>query len=275
MERVYEDIKNSNRIVVKVGTSTLTYATGKTNLQIVDRLARVLSDLQNQGKEVVLVSSGAIGMAVGKLGLCEKPIETAKKQAVAAVGQCELMFLYDKLFSEYNNTVAQILVTGDDIAIPRRKRNMQNTINELLKMGIIPIINENDSVSADEIEIGDNDNLSALVADMIDADLLVLFSDIDGLYDNDPHFHKNAQKFDYILDIDAIESMAGESSTKQGTGGMITKLQAARYATNAGIHMVIANGENITSLYDILEGKPVGTLFVSKNYTDIEECGKE
>ena len=175
MKEVYEDIRKSKRIVVKVGTSTLTYLTGKTNLQIMDRLARVLSDLQNQGKEIVLVSSGAIGMAVGKLGLSEKPKETAKKQAVAAVGQCELMYLYDKLFSEYNNTVAQILVTGEDIAVPRRKRNMQSTINELLDMGIIPIVNENDSVSADEIEIGDNDNLSAMVADMIDADLLVLF----------------------------------------------------------------------------------------------------
>ena len=271
MKHVYEDIKSSKRIVVKVGTSTLTYSTGKTNLQIVDRLARVLSDLQNQGREVVLVSSGAIGMAVGKLGLREKPAETVKKQAVAAVGQCELMYLYDKLFSEYNTTVAQILVTRDDIAVPKRKRNMQNTINELLDMGIIPIVNENDSVSADEIEIGDNDNLSALVADMIDADLLVLFSDIDGLYDSDPHFHKNAQKLDYVLDIDAIESMAGGSSTKQGTGGMITKLEAARRATAAGIHMVIANGKNISLLYDILEGKPAGTLFVSKNFTNINE----
>lgn len=266
MEHIYNDIKKANRIVVKVGTSTLTYSTGKTNLQIVDRLARVLSDLQNQGREVVLVSSGAIGMAVGKLGLKEKPSDIAKKQAAAAVGQCELMYLYDKLFSEYNNTVAQILLTGEDIAVPRRKRNMQNTINELLAMGIIPIVNENDSVSADEIEIGDNDNLSAMVADMIDADLLVLFSDIDGLYDSDPHFNKNAKKLDVVTDIDEIESMAGKSSTKQGTGGMITKLEAARRATNAGIHMVIANGQDVMALYDILDGKQVGTLFVSKNF---------
>lgn len=266
MKEAYNDIKNSRRIVVKVGTSTLTYSTGKTNLQIADKLARVLSDLQNQGKEVVLVSSGAIGMAVGKLGLSEKPKETAKKQAVAAVGQCELMYLYDKLFSEYNTTVAQILVTGEDISVPRRKRNMQNTINELLEMGIIPIVNENDSVSVDEIEIGDNDNLSAMVADMIDADLLVLFSDIDGLYDSDPHFNKNAKKLDCVTDIDKIESMAGKSSTKQGTGGMITKLEAAKRATGAGIHMIIANGQDVMSLYDILDGKPVGTLFVSKNF---------
>jgi len=271
MKHIYEDIKKSKRIVVKVGTSTLTYSTGKTNLKIVDKLARVLSDLQNQGKEVVLVSSGAIGMAVGKLGLAQKPKETVKKQAVAAVGQCELMYLYDKLFSEYNNTVAQILVTGDDILVPRRKRNMQNTINELLAMGIIPIVNENDTVSADEIEIGDNDNLSAMVADMIDADLLILFSDIDGLYDSDPHFNKNAKMLDVVLDIDAIESMAGNSSTKQGTGGMITKLEAARRAVNAGIHMIMANVQNVSALYDILEGKQVGTLFVSRNFKNIEE----
>ena len=271
LKRVYEDIKSANRIVVKVGTSTVTYPTGKTNLRILDRLARVLSDLQNGGKEIVLVSSGAIGMAVGKLGLREKPVETVKKQAVAAVGQCELMYLYDKLFSEYNSTVAQILVTGEDIAVPRRKRNMRNTINELLDMGIIPIVNENDTVSADEIEIGDNDNLSALVASMIDADLLILFSDIDGLYESDPHFHKNARKLDYVIDIDSAESMAGDSGTKQGTGGMITKLEAARTATGAGINMIIANGKNIDSLYDILEGEKVGTLFVSQNFKDLEE----
>ena len=271
MNEIYEDIKKSNRIVVKVGTSTLTYKTGKTNLQIVDRLARVLSDLRNQGKEIVLVSSGAIGMAVGKLGLKEKPAETTKKQAVAAVGQCELMYLYDKLFSEYNTTVAQILVTGEDIAVPRRKRNMQNTMNELLDMGIIPIVNENDSVVTDEIEIGDNDNLSALVADMVDADLLVLFSDIDGLYNSDPHFNKLAKKLDVVKDIDEIKNMAGDSATKQGTGGMITKIEAAERATNAGIHMIISNGNNVAALYDILAGKPVGTLFVSKNFRKEQE----
>lgn len=265
---VYDDIKKSKRIVIKVGTSTLTYSTGKTNLQIMDTLAMVLSDLQNQGKEIVLVSSGAIGMAVGKLGLKEKPKETAKKQAVAAVGQCELMYLYDKLFSGYNNTVAQILLTGEDIAVPRRKRHMQNTINELLDMGIIPIVNENDSVSADEIEIGDNDNLSAMVADMIDADLLILFSDIDGLYDSDPHYNKNAKKLDIVYNIDEIKQMATGSSSTQGTGGMITKLEAGKRAVNAGIHMIITNGRDIHSLYDILDGKPVGTLFVSKNFTE-------
>lgn len=266
MNKVYEDIKKSNRIVVKLGTSTLTYKTGKTNLQIVDKLARILSDLRNQGKEIVVVSSGAISMGVGKLGLKEKPTETIKRQAAAAVGQCELMYIYDKLFSEYSTTVAQILVTGEDIAVPRRKRNMQNTMNELLNMGIIPIVNENDSVVTDEIEIGDNDNLSALVADMIDADLLVLFSDIDGLYSSDPHYDKLAKKLDIVTDIDSIKAMAGDSVTKQGTGGMITKIEAAERAVNSGIHMIIANGNNIAALYDILDGKPIGTLFVSKSF---------
>lgn len=271
MKEIYDDIRKSKRIVVKVGTSTLTYSNDKTNLQVMDRLARVLSDLQNQGMEIVLVSSGAMGMAVGKLGLSEKPKEITKRQAIAAVGQCELMYLYDKLFSEYNTTVAQILVTGEDIATPRRKRNMQSTINELLDMGIIPIVNENDSVSTDEIGIGDNDNLSAMVADMANADLLVLFSDIDGLYDSDPHYNKNAKKLDIVVDIDEISGMAAGSSTKQGTGGMITKIEAAKRATGAGIHMVIANGKHVEALYDILDGQKVGTLFVSKNFKDIKE----
>ncbi len=270
MEHIFEDIRCANRIVIKVGTSTLTYQTGKMNLQIIDQLARVLSDLRNQGKEIVLVSSGAIGIAVGKLGLSEKPKETAKKQAVAAVGQCELMYLYDKLFSEYNNTVAQILLTAEDIDIPRRKRSVQNTISELLDMGIIPIVNENDTVSAKEIEIGDNDNLSAMVAEMIDADLLVLFSDIDGLYDKDPHIHPDAKKLEVVFDVEQLTCSAGGAGTKQGTGGMVTKLQAAKHATGEGIHMVIANGQKITALYDILDGKQVGTLFVSKNFSEKE-----
>ena len=164
-ERIKKELRAAKRIVVKVGTSTLTYDSGKMNLKRMDRLAMVLSDLHNQGKEIVLVSSGAIGIAMGKLGLSERPGDIKKKQAIAAVGQCELMFLYDKLFSEYNNTVAQILLTKDDIAIPRRKRHTQNTVNALLEMGIIPIVNENDTISVDEIEIGDNDNLSAIVAD--------------------------------------------------------------------------------------------------------------
>ena len=264
MENVYHTIKNSKRIVVKVGTSTLTYETGKLNLNRMDRLAMILSDLHNQGKEIILVSSGAIGVAVGKLGLSKKPSETKYKQAVAAVGQCELMFLYDKLFSEYNNTVAQILLTKDDIAIPKRKQNTQNTFNALLEMGIIPIVNENDTISVEEIEFGDNDTLSAIVADFVDADLLVLFSDIDGFYDSDPHVNNDAKLIPCVSDISSVRSLAGGVGSNRGTGGMITKLDAAEIATGSGINMIITNGDNIDGLYDILQGKSVGTLFVAK-----------
>ncbi len=270
MEHIYEDIQKANRIVVKVGTSTLTYDNGKRNIKIIDTLARVLSDLHNSGKEIILVSSGAMGIAVGKLGLAEKPKETNKRQAIAAVGQCELMYLYDKIFSEYGNTVAQILLTKEDIVIPRRKRNIQNTFCTLMEMGIIPIVNENDTVSTDELGIGDNDILSAVVADLVDADLLVLLSDIDGLYDHDPHTYKDAKVIPMVFDIDEVRPIAGGAGTSRGTGGMITKLNAAEVATNAGIHMIISNGKEIYRLYDILEGKPVGTLFVSKNF-----CNKE
>lgn len=270
MNTVYEDIKKASRIVVKVGTSTLTYSTGKMNIKRIDMLARTLSDLHNSGKDVILVSSGAIGIAVGKLGLSEKPKETNIRQALAAVGQCELMYLYDKMFSECNNTVAQILLTKDDIAIPKRKRNTQSTFNTLLDMGIIPVVNENDTVSTDEIEIGDNDNLSAMVADLVNADLLVLFSDIDGLYDADPHVVPDAKIISKVTDIQSVRHLAGGAGTRRGTGGMVTKLDAAELATNAGINMIITNGNDVTKLYDILDGKPVGTLFVSKNYEHAE-----
>jgi len=271
MMNIAEEIKNSQRIVIKVGTSTLTYATGKMNLKRMDRLAMVLSDLHNQGKEIILVTSGAIGVAVGKLGLKEKPSETRYKQAVAAVGQCELMYLYDKFFSEYNNTVAQILLTKEDVSIPKRKRNTQNTFNALIEMGIIPIVNENDTIAVDEIEFGDNDTLSAIVADFIDADLLVLFSDIDGLYDSDPHKNREAKLIETVYDISSVKDLAGGVGSNRGTGGMITKLDAAEIATSAGINMIITNGENIDAMYDILDGKSVGTLFVSKNHVGEEE----
>ena len=272
MLNVYDEIKNAQRIVVKVGTSTLTYETGKMNLKRMDRLAMILSDLHNRGKEIILVSSGAIGVAVGKLGLNGKPSETRYKQAAAAVGQCELMYLYDKFFSDYNNTVAQILLTKDDIAIPKRKRNTQNTFNALIEMGIIPIVNENDTISVDEIEFGDNDTLSAIVADFLDADLLVLFSDIDGFYDSDPHQNKNANLISTVYDVEAVRNLAGGVGSNRGTGGMITKLDAAEIATASGINMIITNGENIDGLYDILDGKKVGTVFVSKNHVNDELC---
>ena len=271
MNDILKDVSIAHRIVVKVGTSTLTYEHGTMNFKLIDRLSMVLSDLRNQGKEIILVSSGAQGIALGKLGLAEKPKDTKGKQAIAAVGQCELMYLYDKMFSGYNNTVAQVLLTREDIAIPRRKRNIQNTVTTLIEMGIIPVVNENDTVSYDEIEIGDNDNLSAVVADLVDADLLVLFSDIDGLYDDDPHKNKNAKLLPTVYNIDEVRDVAGGAGTSRGTGGMVTKLEAAERATNAGIHMIIANGNNVDSLYDILDGKPVGTLFVSKNFDKEEE----
>lgn len=264
---VLNDVAASERIVVKVGTSSLTYSDGGVNLKFTDRLAMVLSDLKNRGKEIILVSSGAIGVAMGKLRLAERPRDTKGKQAVAAVGQCELMFLYDKMFSDYNNTVAQVLLTRDDIAVPKRKRNIQNTINTLLEMGIIPVINENDTVSYDEIEIGDNDTLSAVVADMVDADLLILFSDIDGLYDDDPHKNKDAKLVPFVRDVDSVKNLAGGAGSNRGTGGMVTKLEAAKRATEAGIHMIIANSQNIDGIYEILEGKSIGTLFVSKNFS--------
>ncbi len=266
MEKILQDVSMAQRIVVKVGTSTLTYDGGRMNLKLIDRLAMVLSDLRNQGKEIILVSSGAIGIALGKMGLRERPKNIGDKQAMAAIGQCELMFLYDKLFSDYNNTVAQILVTREDIAVPRRKRNIQNTITSLIGMGIIPVVNENDTVSFDEIEIGDNDTLSAVVADMVDADLLILFSDIDGLYDDDPRKNKKANFLPVVYDIEAVKGAAGGAGTSRGTGGMVTKLEAAERAVQAGIHMIIANGNNVDALYDILNGKPAGTLFVSKNF---------
>lgn len=271
MNRVYEDVQKAKRIVIKVGTSTLTYDTGKMNLDRIDKLAMVLSDLNNRGKEIILVSSGAIGIGMGKLGFKSKPDDTKTKQAIAAVGQCELMYLYDKMFSEYKNTVAQILLTADDIAIPRRKRNIQNTFHTLLEMGIIPIVNENDTLSTEEFGIGDNDNLSAVVADLIDADLLILLSDIDGLYNHDPHIDKKAKLISTVYNTKDVEQAAGGVTDSRGTGGMITKLQAAKTACAAGIHMVIANGNDIHGIYDIINGEKHGTLFVSNNFTEEDD----
>ncbi len=255
---------SARRIVIKVGTSTLTYANGRTNLGRIDKLARTLCDLSNQGREIILVSSGAIGVAAGKLNVGEKPSDMVTKQAMAAVGQCELMMLYDKFFGEYSRTVAQILLTRGDVDVPHRAENTKNTMNRLLEMGIIPIVNENDTVSVEEIEIGDNDTLSAVVAMLVDADLLVLLSDIDGLYSDDPHKNPDARLLDVVDNIDSVRNMASGSATSRGTGGMITKLEAATIATEAGIDMVIANGAHIESLYDILSGSIRGTLFTAK-----------
>lgn len=252
------------RIVVKVGTSTLAHATGRLNIQRMERLCKVLSDLKNAGHEIILVSSGAIGMGVGKLSLSARPKDMPTKQAAAAVGQCELMYIYDKLFSEYNHIVAQLLITAPDLAEGgSRKAHFHNTLARLLELGALPVINENDTVSTDEIVIGDNDTLSAIVSATVSADLLILLSDIDGLYDRDPRRAPDAKLIETVPVIDArILSLAGDKGSELATGGMVTKLHAAQIATAAGCEMVIANGEKPEVLYDIVDGKRVGTRFL-------------
>ena len=254
------------RIVVKIGTSTLAYATGQLNIRRVEELCKTMSDIRNAGHELILVSSGAIGMGVGKLGLRTRPRDIPTKQAAAAVGQCELMYIYDKLFSEYHHTVAQLLITADNLSNETRHANFTNTLNRLLELGAVPVINENDTVATDEIVIGDNDTLAAMVAESVEADLLVLLSDIDGLYTADPHADPTAKLLPVVHRVDdGIRALAGVSSTDQGTGGMVTKLRAAEICLNCGCEMVIANGSEPTLLYDIVEGKPVGTRFVGEN----------
>ena len=250
------------RIVIKIGTSTLAHSTGHLNIRRVEQLCKVMSDIKNAGHEVILVSSGAIGMGVGKLGLRERPKDIPTKQAAAAVGQCELMYTYDKLFSEYHHTVAQLLITGEDIQSQKRYGNFRNTLNRLLELGALPILNENDTVATEEIVIGDNDTLAAIVARSVEADLLILLSDIDGLYTADPHTHPEAVLLHKVTKIDdALRELAGVSSTKQGTGGMVTKLQAAEICLGCGCDMVIANGNDPDNLYAILDGKTIGTTF--------------
>jgi len=253
------------RIVVKIGTSTLAHPTGHLNIRRVEALCKTMSDIKNAGHEVILVSSGAIGMGVGKLGLRERPRDIPGKQAAAAVGQCELMYVYDKLFGEFHHTVAQLLITGDDTKNPGRHQNFTNTLNRLLQLGALPVINENDTVATDEIVIGDNDTLAAIVAKSIQADLLILLSDIDGLYTADPHKEPDARLLHRVTRIDdRILSLAGVSSTTQGTGGMVTKLHAAEICLSCGCDMVIANGNRPENLYDILDDKDVGTKFTEK-----------
>ena len=250
------------RVVVKIGTSTLAHPSGHLNIRRVEQLCKVLSDIKNAGHAVILVSSGAIGRGVGNLGLRERPGDIPTKQAAAAVGQCELMYTYDKLFSEYHHTVAQLLITGEDVANPVRHKNFRNTLNRLLELGALPILNENDTVATDEIVIGDNDTLAAIVAKSVGARLLVLLSDIDGLYTADPHRDPEAKRLTHVPALtEEIYALAGVSASTQGTGGMVTKLQAAKICLDAGCAMVIANGNTPENLYDILDGKPVGTLF--------------
>ncbi|MDE7390428.1 MAG: glutamate 5-kinase [Lachnospiraceae bacterium] len=258
----------AKRIVVKVGTSTLTHESGRLNLRRVEQLVKVLCDLNNSGKEIILVSSGAIGVGVGKLGLKKRPSENRKKQAVAAVGQCELMFIYDKLFGEYNHNIAQILLTKYAVETEEKKQHVVNTVDTLIEMGIIPIINENDTVAIDELDgenFGDNDRLSAIVADIVNADLLIMLTDIDGLYTSNPRNNPNAEKIEIVEEItDDIRTMAGGTGSSRGTGGMITKIIAADYATSRGIECCIMNGETPKRLYDLFDGKKIGTLFKAK-----------
>lgn len=271
-----ESIKNAKRIVVKVGTSTLTYNNGNINLCRIEKMTRVISDIVNSGKEVALVSSGAIGVGVNKLKLKEKPVTIREKQAVAAVGQCELMHIYSKFFSEYSHTVGQVLLTRDVVEDDHIRENVINTFETLLENKIIPIVNENDTVSIDEIEnivkFGDNDNLSAVVSVLTNADLLIILSDIDGFYDSDPRSNDDARLLSLVENITPeLEECAGGAGSKLGTGGMVTKLTAAKTATNAGVDMVLANGSEPEIIREILEGKEIGTLFVGKTDAQIKD----
>lgn len=256
-------ISERKRIVVKVGTSTLTHKTGMLNIRRVEQLVKTLADLQNAGHEVILVSSGAIGLGMGKLGLREKPKDTPGKQACAAVGQCELMYLYDNLFSEYSITVAQMLLTKY-ILLEDRRKNVENAMERIVSQGVIPIINENDTVAIDELEleVGENDSLAAIVAKIAKADLLIIMSDIEGLYDKDPHKYDDAELIPVVNEItDEIRGLAGGAGTKLGTGGMITKINAVEIAYEAGIDVVLMNGQHPKALYDLFEDKQVGTIF--------------
>ena len=253
------------RIVVKVGTSTLAHSTGRMNIRHVEDLVKVLSDLKNAGHEMILVSSGAIGMGVGKLNLPGKPSDMPTKQAAAAVGQCELMYTYDRLFLQYNHTVAQILLTGEDVEHSERRENFENTMERLLELGSLPIINENDTVATAEIKVGDNDTLGAIVARCVKADLLVLLSDIEGLYTADPRKDPSAKLIPVVEEVTPeIEALAGGVGSGLATGGMATKLWAAKMVAEVGCDMIITNGEHPEVLYDIAEGKAVGTRFIGK-----------
>jgi len=261
------NISDKKRIVIKLGTSTLAHKTGKLNIRRMTNLVRVISDLHNSGREIIMVSSGAVGLGAGKLGLPEKPKDTKTKQAVAAIGQCELMHVYDDMFAKYSVTVAQILLTKTIINNPNHCENFMNTVEKLVNMDVIPIVNENDTIAIDELEleIGENDSLSALVAELSGADLLLILSDIDALYDDDPRSNPDAKPIPLVEEITPeIEAMAGGAGTSLGTGGMSTKITAAKIATNAGIDMVIMNGRDPEKLYDLFEDKEIGTLFKAK-----------
>jgi len=257
-------LKKKKKIVVKVGTSLLTYDNGKINLQRMEKLVRVLADLNNSGREVVLVSSGAVGMGVGMIGLDGKVDTLVKKQALAAIGQVGLIRLYQKFFDEYNKTVAQVLLTRDGIENSMRRKNARNTLNQLIVMGIIPVVNENDTVSTHEIEFGDNDTLSASVATLIQADLLLILTDTDGVFTADPHIHHSAQKVPKVMKAsDDLKDIDLNGTSKMGSGGMASKIAAAELCREHNVDVVIANGEDPSTIMDVLDGKDLGTFFVS------------
>lgn len=262
---VMYSLKSAKRIVFKVGTSTLTYSTGKTNLRRLAAIVRVLSDLSNSGKDIILVSSGAIGVGVGKLGLQEKPSDIPSRQAAACIGQCELMFTYDKFFSEYGKITGQLLITKSDVESDERRKNLINAFDKMLQFGVIPIINENDSVAVEEITYGDNDNLSATVAKLVNADALVILTDTDGLFTANPQEDETATLIPLVNEITPeIEALAGGRGSTRGTGGMVTKLAAAKNATEAGIDTVIMNGSTPEDIYKLFDGHTVGTFFKAR-----------
>ncbi|MBE7031464.1 MAG: glutamate 5-kinase [Ruminococcaceae bacterium] len=259
----YSCFKDLKRIVIKVGTSSLTYETGKINIKKIEHLVRVISDLRNRGIEVVLVSSGAVGAGVGKLGLSEKPSDTRKKQALAAIGQASLVSIYDKFFSEYGHNTAQVLLTKFILDDAERYQNTKNTFETMFEYGVVPIVNENDVISTYELEFGDNDTLSAYIAKLVEAELLIILSDIDGLFESNPAENPDAKLIPVVEKVDeSIYAIAGGAGSRRGTGGMVTKLKAAEIVNPAGINMIITNGASPENIYDILDGKPVGTLFV-------------
>lgn len=264
-EKYREALKNAKRIVIKVGTSTITYANGKRNFSQIDRLAREISDLQNQGKEMILVTSGAVAVGVDRMGLSCKPATIPGKQAAAAVGQGVLMHTYEKFFADYGQVVAQVLITKTEAIDRHRYTNSRNTFMELMRQQVIPIVNENDVVALDELKIGDNDNMSALVAGIVDADLVIILSDVDGLYTANPQTHPEAELVPTVLEITPeVEASAGGVGSARGTGGMATKIQAAKAATSSGIQLVIASGTEKNAITRILQGEVLGTLFVSR-----------
>lgn len=257
-----EELKMKSKIVIKIGTSTLSFASGRLNLQRIEKLVDYLCKLRESGKKVILVSSGAIGVGAGRLGMTEKPKNMSAKQALAAIGQAELIKIYQRFFDRYNQNVAQVLLTKDVMIDDVKNKNAKNTLNTLLDMGIIPIINENDTISTDEILFGDNDSLSANVATLIQADLLIMLSDIDGLYSENPKNNPNAEKISFVNEITPeIESISNDTDSSFGTGGMVTKILAAKICFESGIDSVITNGKDPAILFQILEGQNVGTLF--------------